>query len=168
MADLGDPPMPSEAAEPASVRPDAPVTPTLVSGASQQTVPMLTAGHDYTSGEPVRLALESLRKHVTIFAGSGSGKTVLIRRLVEECALKGVSAIVLDPNNDLARLGDPWPAPPKAWGPGDTDKAADYIAGTEVVVWTPRRETGRPLSFQPLPDFTSVLDDPDEIGRAHV
>ena len=72
--------------------------------------PTLTVGHDHTTGEPVRLALESLRKHVAIFAGSGSGKTVLIRRLVEECALQGVSAIVLDPNNDLARLGDPWPA----------------------------------------------------------
>jgi hypothetical protein len=138
--------------------------PKTVAGESPQGT--LTVGHDHSTREPVRLALESLRKHVAIFAGSGSGKTVLIRRLVEECALQGVSAIVLDPNNDLARLGDPWPAPPKAWGPGDADKAADYIAGTEVVVWTPRRETGRPLSFQPLPDFTSVLDDPDEFNEA--
>ncbi|WP_430787221.1 ATP-binding protein [Actinoplanes sp. G11-F43] len=129
-------------------------------------VPMLTVGHDHGGGEPVRLALESLRKHVTIFAGSGSGKTVLIRRLVEECALQGVSAIVLDPNNDLARLGDSWPSPPAAWGDGDAEKAAAYIDGTEVMVWTPRRETGRPLSFQPLPDFRSVLDDPDEFNEA--
>ncbi|SDT31657.1 ATP-binding protein [Actinoplanes derwentensis] len=134
--------------------------------AGESGVPMLTVGHDHAGGEPVRLALESLRKHVTIFAGSGSGKTVLIRRLVEECALQGVSAIVLDPNNDLARLGEQWPEPPAAWGAGDADKAADYLAGTEVVVWTPRRETGRPLSFQPLPDFRSVLDDPDEFNEA--
>lgn len=65
--------------------------------------------------EAVRAALrlDALRKHTAIFAGSGSGKTVLIRRIVEECALRGVSAIVLDPNNDLARLGDPWPL--QAW-----------------------------------------------------
>ena len=63
------------------------------------------------TGESVRAPLESLRKHAVIFAGSGSGKTVLIRRLIEECALNGVSAIVLDPNNDLARLGDTWPEP---------------------------------------------------------
>jgi hypothetical protein len=139
--------------------------PNAVAGASSE-VPMLTVGHDYATGAPVRMAVESLRKHVAIFAGSGSGKTVLIRRLVEECALEGVSAIVLDPNNDLARLGDPWPAPPDAWDAGDAKKAAAFIAGTEVVVWTPRRETGRPLSFQPLPDFRSVLDDPDEFNEA--
>jgi hypothetical protein len=49
----------------------------------------------------IRIELESLRKHAIVFAGSGSGKTVLLRRIVEECALRGVSAIVLDPNNDL-------------------------------------------------------------------
>jgi hypothetical protein len=115
---------------------------------------------------PVPITLEALRKHGAIFAASGSGKTVLIRHLVEECALLGVSAIVLDPNNDLARLGDAWPEPPERWRAGDAERAAEYLAGTEVVVWTPRRETGRPLSFQPLPDFAAVRDDPDEFAAA--
>src|SRR5439155_26042094 len=110
--------------------------------------------------------LESLRKHVAIFAGSGSGKTVLIRRLVEECAVQGVSSIVLDPNNDLARLGDAWPAPPEQWGSDDAAKAERYLGGTDVVIWTPRRWAGRPLSFQPLPDFASVREDPDELAAA--
>jgi hypothetical protein len=91
---------------------------------------------------------------------------VLIRRIVEECAVQGVSAIVLDPNNDLARLGDAWPRPPATWGPGDADKAADYLAHTDVVVWTPRREAGRPISFQPLPNLAEVADDPDEFSLA--
>ncbi|MFB9688185.1 helicase HerA domain-containing protein [Amycolatopsis plumensis] len=114
----------------------------------------------------IRIELESLRKHAVIFAGSGTGKTVLLRRIVEECALRGVSAIVLDPNNDLARLGDPWPQPPEGWRPGDADAAADYLGGTEVVVWTPGRAAGRPLSFHPLPDFAGVRDDEDEFAAA--
>jgi hypothetical protein len=117
-------------------------------------------------GSRTGLLLASLRKHVVIFAGSGSGKTVLLRRLVEECALQGVSSIVLDPNNDLARLGDPWPQPPAGWGNGDATRAAQYFASTDVVIWTPRREAGRPLSFQPLPDFTAVFEDPDEFQLA--
>jgi hypothetical protein len=110
----------------------------------------------------IRIELESLRKHVMIFAGSGSGKTVLLRRIVEECALRGVSAIVLDPNNDLARLGDAWPRPPADWRPDDPGSAAEYLANTEVVVWTPGRAGGRPLSFHPLPDFAGVRGDDDE------
>ncbi len=110
----------------------------------------------------VRIELASLRKHAIVFAGSGSGKTVLLRRIVEECALRGVSAIVLDPNNDLARLGDAWPQPPDDWLPGDARSATEYLANTEVVVWTPGRVGGRPLSFHPLPDFAGVRDDVDE------
>ncbi|MEU7914115.1 helicase HerA domain-containing protein [Microbispora bryophytorum] len=128
--------------------------------------PYLTIGAATSDGRPVRIRLETLRKHMAIFAGSGSGKTVLIRRLVEECALQGVSAIVLDANNDLARLGDRWPEPPAEWGEGDAARADDYLAHTDVVIWTPRKESGRPLSFQPLPDFASVADDPDEFGEA--
>jgi hypothetical protein len=47
------------------------------------------------------------------------------------------------PNNDLARLGDGWPEPPGSWRSGDAVRAAEYLADTEVVVWTPRREAGR-------------------------
>ncbi|WP_018681512.1 ATP-binding protein [Actinokineospora enzanensis] len=123
-------------------------------------------GIEIASGEPVRVGLPTLRKHVALFAGSGSGKTVLLRRIVEECALRGVSSIVLDPNNDLARLGDAWPERPDAWGAGDADLAERYLADTDVVVWTPGRAAGRPLAFQPLPDFAGVLDDEDEFAAA--
>src|SRR6185437_11283134 len=99
-------------------------------------------------------------------AGSGSGKTVFIRRLVEECALQGVSSIVLDPNNDLARLGDPWPTTPTTWDEHEILRAKEYLDHSEVKVWTPRREAGRPLAFQPLPDFSGILDDRDEFGIA--
>jgi hypothetical protein len=126
----------------------------------------ITLGSVVGSGEPVRIELSALRKHAAVFAGSGSGKTVLLRRIVEECALLGVSAIVLDPNNDLARLGDPWPEPPDGWRDGDAALAAKYLDGTDVVVWTPGRATGRPLAFRPLPDFGGVLDDTDEFTAA--
>lgn len=129
-------------------------------------VPSIPVGTAVAGGTEVRIPLEALRKHTAIFAGSGSGKTVLIRRLVEECALHGVSSIILDPNNDLSRLGTPWPAGSRGWTPGDEIKAADYLNNTEVLVWTPRRSNGLPLSFQPLPDFPSVVDDRDEFGAA--
>ena len=119
------------------------------------------------AGRPgVTLDLGSLRRHLAIFAGSGSGKTVLLRRVIEECALRGVSSIVLDPNNDLTRLGDAWPAAPDRWLTGDGDRARRYLDETDVVVWTPRRAGGRPLTFRPLPDFGAVIDEVDEFNAA--
>src|SRR4029077_1795227 len=49
-------------------------------------------------------ALDLLPRHTAILAGSGSGKTLLLRRIVEEAALQGIPSIVLDTNNDLARF----------------------------------------------------------------
>ncbi|MBL7255678.1 helicase HerA domain-containing protein [Paractinoplanes lichenicola] len=121
----------------------------------------LPLGTPMDGGDPVTIDLEAMRRHTAIFAGSGSGKTVLIRRIVEECALRGVSTIVLDPNNDLARLGDPWPTTPEGWDAAEAARADDYLRNTEVVVWTPNRDSGRPISFQPLPEFADILDDAD-------
>jgi hypothetical protein len=126
----------------------------------------LRVGARIPSGAPVSLDLAVLRMHTVLFAGNGSGKTVLLRRVIEECALRGVSAIVLDPGNDLARLGDKWPEPPEGWIAGDAQRAAEYLAETDVVVWTPRRQSGRPLTFRPLPDFAAVKDEADDLDAA--
>jgi hypothetical protein len=115
---------------------------------------------------PVYADLHALRRHVAVFAGSGSGKTVLLRRIIEECALRGVSSIVLDANNDLARLGDAWPQAPEHWLEGDAGRAREYLATTNVTIWTPRRQGGRPLAFKPLPAFADVVDDADEFDAA--
>jgi len=154
----------SPSAPPADTRP-AGTSPSDVGsgGAVPSDFTLGTAVHDAAAA---RIDLAVLRRHVAIFAGSGSGKTVMIRRLIEECALRGVSSIVLDPNNDLARLGDAWPTPPAGWRDGDAELAREYLAATDVVIWTPRRDGGRPLAFQPLPDFAGLRDDPDEFEAA--
>jgi len=117
-------------------------------------------------GASVYADLKAMAKHTAVFAGSGSGKTVLLRRMIEAAALQGVSAIVLDPNNDLSRMGLAWPEPPEHWLKGDAGWAERYHETVETVVWTPGRSRGRPLSFKPLPDFAAVTDDTDEFNIA--
>ena len=107
-------------------------------------------------GDPVALAAELLPRHMAILAGSGSGKTVLLRRIVEEAALLEIPAIVLDINNDLSRLGDPWPTRPPEFSDEDAVRAAAYHARAEVVVWTPGVSSGNPLSLNLLPDFAAI------------
>ena len=160
--------VPSEAATASGVvAPSKTATPSQAAAVSKEAdEDAILIGIAEGTGRRVTVPLEDLRRHTVIFAGSGSGKTVLIRRLIEECALKGVSAVVLDPNNDLARLGLPWPEPPRGWLDRDAERAASYLRGTEVAVWTPRLTTGRPLSFAPLSGLGDVADDADEFEIA--
>ena len=119
-----------------------------------------------TVTEPVALQMGSLTKHVAVLASAGSGKTVLVRRMIEEAALRGVPSIVVDVANDLSLLGEEWPERPSAWSDEDAALAAAYRSRVEVCVWTPGRASVRPLVLAPLPDFTSVAGDPDELQAA--
>ena len=117
-------------------------------------------------GETITLRVKLLENHTIVLAGSGSGKTVLLRRLVEEVALLGIPAIVIDAANDLATLDEKWPTPPGDWQPEDKQKAERYHKQVEVVVWTPGKESGNALALEPLPDLTAVSDDVDELEEA--
>lgn len=63
-------------------------------------------------GEEVGIPLAMLPYHTCVFAGSGSGKTVFLKRVIEEAALLGIPSLVLDGANDLSRLALPWPERP--------------------------------------------------------
>jgi len=129
----------------------------------------LALGRVYAGSGPdshVSIPLQHLVNHTVVLAGSGSGKTVFLKRLIEEAALRGVPSIVIDGANDLARLGDPWPDPPAAHDANDRHKSERYFQHTDVVVFTPGRESGRPLQFQPIPALTDLKDAPDEYAIA--
>jgi hypothetical protein len=136
---------------------------------SAETPVVLEIGHRLLAGNPgeaFRIPLDNLTKHTVVLAGAGSGKTVLVKRIVEEASLAGIPSIVIDGANDLSRLGDAWPSPPETFSEADSAKAASYAAHTEVVIWTPGRERGNPIRLDPLPDFSSALGHEDELNAA--
>ncbi|HMA97710.1 MAG TPA: hypothetical protein VKP30_33725, partial [Polyangiaceae bacterium] len=120
----------------------------------------LAIGRQLVSGAPdqiVSVPLASLALHTCVFAGAGSGKTVFLKRMLEEAALCGVPSIVIDGANDLSRLGDRWPERPQSFSDNDAAKAEQYHSKADVVVWTPGLVSGNPLTFNPIPDFSAVL-----------
>lgn len=116
--------------------------------------------------DTIHLPLQNLRKHGVILAGAGSGKTVLLKRLIEEAVLLGVPAIVIDGANDLSLLGDAWSDTPEGFRSDDAEKARDYHSRADVVIWTPGIQRGNPLCLDPIPDLAAVADDADELAAA--
>jgi hypothetical protein len=115
--------------------------------------------------QPVNLPIELLEKHTFVVAGAGSGKTVLLKHLVEEAALAGIPSIVIDGANDLATLGE-CRDPAAALSEADRTRADRYFDGTEVVVWTPGAEKGNALQLNPLPDFSAVSGDSEALEES--
>ena len=113
-----------------------------------------------TEGAPVRIPIVDLTRHTMIRAAAGSGKTVLIKRLIEESALSGIPSIVIDTAKDLSFLGDPWPEPPKeGWSKDDTARAAQYHRDVDVKIWTPGHAGGCPLHLAPLPNLSGPFEE---------
>ncbi|WP_437894095.1 helicase HerA domain-containing protein [Sorangium sp. So ce124] len=130
--------------------------------------PVVAVGHHVIGdrlGALQVIPAEDLKQHVVVLAGAGSGKTVLLRRLIEETALLGIPSIVVDGANDLTRLGEPWPERPGPFTGEDVEKAARYHAQTDVIVWTPGRSSGNPLHLGLIPDFAAVAHDPDDLTQ---
>ncbi len=118
------------------------------------------------AGEPIRMPIHLLEKHTLVLAGAGSGKTVLLKRLIEETLILGIPSIVIDCANDLAALDEEWSSEPAEWEDEDRRKALEYHRKKEVLIWTPGKEAGNPLSFEPLPDLAPLSRDEDELDTA--
>jgi len=137
----------------------APSAPPPLTPPAQTEHRFLPIGRRIVSGEQQEetgIPLDRLPYHTCVFAGSGSGKTVFLKRVIEEAVLLGIPSIVLDGANDLCRLGSPWPEMPAGLSEEDREKSKSYIANAEVVVWTPGAAVGNPMRLDPLPDFKST------------
>jgi len=116
--------------------------------------------------EEVNMPLEVLAKHTLVLGGAGSGKTVTVRRLIEEAALLGIPSLVVDCAQDMCTFDEPRDEPSPFWRAGDCDRATRLRATTEMVTWTPGLLGGNPLKFEPIPDFAPLRDNPEQLNQA--
>jgi len=109
----------------------------------------LQLGRD-SSGRPVELPVGMLKRHMVILGASGSGKTVLGKCVLEEAALSGVPAIIIDPQGDLASLALAG-APDDLLSHGtDPARLKEYVDKLEFRTFTPASSKGIALSANPL------------------
>ena len=123
----------------------------------------LLIGKEHTSGEDVYLPASALKKHVSVFGQSGSGKTVACKILIEEAVRNNIPAIIIDPQGDISSLVmvEEYELL-KKYGVSK-EFHEQYKDKVEIVIFTPASEKGIPLSINPLIMPPQELDKEEKI-----
>lgn len=111
------------------------------------------------SGEAFSIPLSALTRHFLALGGTGSGKTVLCKAVVEECIRYNLPCIAIDLQGDLLSLAMQSSEVPDGAVPVSDVTRAKYAERLDVKVWTPGSELGIPLSMAPsmvVPDVGTV------------
>ncbi|MDR2200423.1 MAG: DUF853 family protein [Deltaproteobacteria bacterium] len=118
------------------------------------------------SNEVLPISSDDLRRHTAIFGSTGSGKTVLLRRILEETALRNIPCIVIDVKGDLTTIGEQWKTKPPGWESEDDSRAKEYFKKTETVIWTPDNENGNQFSLPLFLELREFKNDSSELKSA--
>ncbi|MDR2302374.1 MAG: DUF853 family protein, partial [Deltaproteobacteria bacterium] len=112
------------------------------------------------------LSSKDLVNQTVIFGGTGSGKTVLLRRIIEQASLGGTSAVIIDSTGDLCYLGKPWDKDVfEAMSPEEKERAQRYFSNTETIIWTPKASNGNPLISPVIPKIKTPINDDDVLEQ---
>lgn len=114
------------------------------------------------AGESFTLPLEAMRRHLIAIGGTGSGKTVLCKAIVEEFIRYRLPVIAVDMQGDLLSLAQHSDALPAGAVPVSDVTRAKYRERLDVKVWTPGSTIGIPVSFAPPMDVPNGLTAADE------
>ncbi len=110
----------------------------------------LHVGFTVEDKTPIELPVKTLKRHFAALGASGSGKTVFVKAVMEECIREGIPLIIVDIQGDLASLAlmgdkklmESKGVPGKYW-----DEIKDKA---QVAIFTPASTKGIPISMNPL------------------
>jgi len=93
--------------------------------------------------EFLKLSLPSIRNHILLVGGSGSGKTHFARALLEEVLLKGIPTIAIDSQGDLLWLT-------QVESTSSASRSKRKLSKLQKRVFTPNYPNGIPFVIAPV------------------
>jgi len=132
----------------------------------------LYLGQKLHDGEPFAFGLTDVTRGILVFGGSGTGKTVLLKTITEEIAVRGPNVIVFDVKGDLTELAFEVSKLHKDrlshYGMDEND-ARDFRQKVKVDVFFVGPESRNRLVLEPLvPSLIGLFGGSNRNGQEHV
>lgn len=123
----------------------------------------LHVGTSKKTGDKIEIPVKTLRRHFAALGASGSGKTVFVKAVLEECIREGIPLLLIDIQGDLASLalmGDRKQVEDRGTPGSYYDEVKN---NAQVAIFTPASTKGIPISMNPLKAPPTGLDREDVI-----
>ncbi len=110
----------------------------------------LVLGRTVLEKRQVSLPVSAFKRHFMALGGSGSGKTVMCKCVIEEAVRNNIPALIVDPQGDIASLAIRGDAEELAKHWTSLDVQEDFFSKARVAIFTPASNRGIPICVNPF------------------
>jgi hypothetical protein len=110
----------------------------------------LFLGRASVDGSPVELPVNAFKRHFMALGGSGSGKTVLCKCVIEEAVRNNIPIIIVDPQGDISSLaikGNPTEVTEHGT---PLEVQEEFFSKARIAIFTPASNKAIPISVNPF------------------
>ena len=114
-------------------------------------------GRTKADGSPVELPVHAFKRHFMALGGSGSGKTVLCKCVIEEAVRNNVPVLIVDPQGDISSLAIKGiPEELKEHGTS-LEIQEEFFSRARIAIFTPASNKAIPISVNPFKSPTQDI-----------
>lgn len=99
---------------------------------------------------PVELPANAFKRHFMALGGSGSGKTVLCKCVIEEAVRHDIPVIIIDPQGDISSLAIKGNSEEMTEHGTPVDVQEEFFSKARIAIFTPASNRAIPISVNPF------------------
>jgi len=110
----------------------------------------LFLGRTVADGSPVELPVNAFKRHFMALGGSGSGKTVLCKCVIEEAVRNSIPVIIIDPQGDISSLAIKGNPEELTEHGTPLEVQEEFFSKARIAIFTPASNKAIPISVNPF------------------
>jgi len=110
----------------------------------------LFLGKTVADGTEVLLPIQAFKRHFMALGGSGSGKTVLCKCVIEEAVRNNVPVLIVDPQGDISSLAIKGDVEELMLHGTGVEVQEDFFGKARVAIFTPASNRAIPICVNPF------------------